>query len=184
MRQKRHSEYYHRILLLLRKKKKIMHRFKFISQFVKVTFAIVFIIAMNSCSADKNNGNIESSDLANCTTIAPRNPNGNSELAILMRAMLDSSSSLKASIKQGKLPEKFPDAFLKIHTATPTDPTVKTPQFDAFAASYVEGLNQLYNSAPEDYESNYNSLVQRCANCHRAVCPGPLKAINKLWIEG
>lgn len=110
------------------------------------------------------------------------NPNGDSELAMLMRAMLDSSANIKALISKGKMPENFPEEFLKIHTAKPTDPKVRTPEYEAFATSFVEGLDQLYKSPPEDFQVNYNSLVQRCANCHKAICPGPLKAINKLWI--
>ncbi len=113
----------------------------------------------------------------------PLNPNGDSELALLMRMMNDSTASVKELVEQGKLPEKFPEAFLKIHTAKPTDPTVKTEEFEAFAASYVEGLKQLYQSSPSELETNYNSLVQRCINCHQSVCPGPIKAINKLKIE-
>lgn len=113
----------------------------------------------------------------------PLNPNGDSELALLMRMMNDSTASVKELVMQGKLPEKFPEAFLKIHTATPTDPTVKTEEFEAFADSYVEGLKQLYQSSPSELETNYNSLVQRCINCHESVCPGPIKAINKLKIE-
>ncbi len=117
------------------------------------------------------------------TSDKPLNPNGDSELALLMRMMNDSTASIKELVKQGKLPEKFPEAFLKIHTAKPTDPTVKTEEFEAFAASYVEGLKQLYQSSPSELETNYNSLVQRCINCHQSVCPGPIKAIKKLKIE-
>ena len=113
----------------------------------------------------------------------PLNPNGDSELALLMRMMNDSTAAIKELVAQGKLPDKFPEAFLKIHTAKPTDQTVKTEEFEAFAASYVEGLKQLYHSSPSELETNYNSLVQRCINCHQSVCPGPIKAIKKLKIE-
>ncbi|MGE0637126.1 MAG: hypothetical protein AB7G44_11790 [Bacteroidia bacterium] len=113
----------------------------------------------------------------------PLNPNGDSELALLMRMMNDSTASVKELVEQGKLPEKFPEAFLKIHTAKPTDPTVKTEEFETFADSYVEGLKQLYQSSPSELQTNYNSLVQRCINCHQSVCPGPIKAIKKLKIE-
>lgn len=119
----------------------------------------------------------------NASDKKPLNPNGDSELALLMRMMNDSTASIKELVIQGKLPDKFPEAFLKIHTATPTDSTVKTEEFEAFAASYVEGLKQLYQSSPSELETNYNSFVQRCINCHQSVCPGPVKAIKKLKIE-
>lgn len=129
----------------------------------------VFIVFLTSCTNSNNK--------------KPLNPNGDSELALLMRMMNDSVSTMKELVQLGKLPEKFPEAFLKIHTATPTDPTVKTEEFEAFADSYVEGLKQLYNSSPSELKTNYNSLVQRCINCHQVSCPGPIKAIKKLKIE-
>ncbi len=124
--------------------------------------------------------------LTQCNNIRegnPLNPNGDSELALLMRMMNDSTASIKEYVKQGKLPEKFPEAFLKIHTAKPTDPTVKTEEFEAFANNYIDGLRQLYQSSPNELKANYNSLVQRCINCHQSSCPGPIKTIKKLKIE-
>lgn len=135
-----------------------------------VFFAIALLVLFSHCRNTSENDK-------------SLNPNGDSELALLMRMMADSTASLKEIVKQGKLPERFPEAFLKIHSAIPTDPTVKTPEFEAFAASYVEGLNQLYNSSPDDIRINYNSLVQRCVNCHQASCPGPVKRIKKLFLE-
>ncbi len=104
-------------------------------------------------------------------------------MATVKRAMADSTTSWKEMVKQGKLPEKFPEAFLKIHTATASDSMMKSPGFDALATSYVEGLNLFYQSSPSELKTNYNSLVQRCINCHNSHCPGPLKRIKKLVME-
>ena len=81
-----------------------------------------------------------------------------------------------------QLPAKFPEEFLKIHTATPTDSSTKTPIFESFAANYINGLNKLYTSPKDDLTKNYNAFVQGCVDCHHAFCPGPIKAINKLKI--
>lgn len=139
----------------------------------KIISAFLFAAALIIAAACNNTTNCEK----------PLNPNGDSELALLMRLMNDSTAALKKQILDGKMPEKFPEAFLKIHTATPTDPNIKNEEFDAFATSYTEGLKQLYESSPEDLKSNFNNLVQRCINCHQSVCPGPVKAIKKLAIE-
>lgn len=129
--------------------------------------SIIFLFVQCSHSAEKK----------------PLNPNGDSELALLMRNMNTSTSSLKELIKQGKLPDRFPEEFLRIHKAVPTDSTVKGPVFDAFASNYLNGLNELYKSPKEQLSVNYNAVVQRCVDCHRQFCPGPIKAINKLTLE-
>lgn len=110
------------------------------------------------------------------------NPNGSSELSVLMRSMLKSSASMKELIKQGKLPEKFPEEFLKIHTAQPTDADTKKPSFDGFASAYLTNLNNLYHSPKEQLKQNYNAVVNACVSCHSEHCPGPLVAIRKLSI--
>lgn len=113
------------------------------------------------------------------------NPNGDSELALLMRDMMHSSENMKAMIKEGKLPDTFPEAFMKIHTAKPTDSDTKKASFDAFADNYLNNLHTLYNSPKDKHEltQNYNAVVNACVSCHTEHCPGPLKAINKLRIE-
>lgn len=138
--------------------------------------SIVLILTQCSQSSSKK----EESE--NCTKKSV-NPNGDSELALLMRNMRTSTQSLKEIIKQGKLPEKFPEEFLKLHTAIPTDSTVKGPVFDALAQSYLNGLQQLYKSPSAELASNYNAVVDRCVDCHRQFCPGPIKAIKTLSIE-
>ncbi|MCW3083157.1 MAG: hypothetical protein JWP12_523 [Bacteroidetes bacterium] len=112
------------------------------------------------------------------------NPNGDSELALLMRDMMHSSENMKAMIREGKLPDTFPEAFMKIHTAKPTDSDTKKASFDAFADNYLNNLHALYNSPKDKHEltQNYNAVVNACVSCHTEHCPGPLKAINKLRI--
>jgi len=142
------------------------------------TVVSVFFV---QCQQNTNDlSGTEKKDNTACITKKPLNPNGDSELALLMRSMYDSAASVKELIKQGKLPEKFPSAFLKIHTAKPTDSTVRTIEFTAFATDYINGLTTLHSSSKEKLTSNYNILVQKCVNCHQAVCPGPIQRINKL----
>lgn len=142
---------------------------------------IVGAVLLMQCEQNaEKTAEAEKKDTTACVTKKPLNPNGDSELALLMRSMYDSAASVKELIKQGKLPDKFPEAFLKIHTATPTDSTVRTVEFTAFANDYINGLNTLHSSPKEKLLSNYNMLVQKCVNCHQAVCPGPIQRINKL----
>ena len=118
-----------------------------------------------------------------CTSSKPVNPNGDSELSLLMRNMVHSSESLKELIKQGKLPDKFPEEFLKIHTAKPTDSNTKKASFDGFANNYINNLQALFKSPKQELTANYNAVISACVSCHTEHCPGPLKAIKKLSIE-
>ena len=78
------------------------------------------------------------------------------------------------------MPKTFPEEFLKIHTAKPTDSETKKASFEGFASNYVMSLKGLYSSSKEDLNKNYNAVVEACVSCHQEHCPGPLKAINKL----
>ena len=148
------------------------------------TLAIVVTLFVQcSQSGERKDSHIDSKNQGtSCTSSKPLNPNGDSELALLMRNMTTSTSCLKELIKQGKLPDKFPEEFLKIHKAIPTDSAVKGAVFDALASSYLNGLNELYKSPKEELTIHYNAVVQRCVDCHREFCPGPIKAINKLLL--
>jgi cytochrome c556 len=145
---------------------------------------VFFALFAADCSGDKEKENAEKAktdSIASCTK--PVNPNGDSELAVLMREMMGSANSMKEMVKEGKLPERFPEEFLKIHTAKPTDPDTKKASFEGFADNYISNLHALYNSPKEDLTKNYNAVINACASCHSQHCPGPLKAINKLRIQ-
>jgi cytochrome c556 len=148
---------------------------------ISVLLFSVLFLANCSGGEKKQEEKAKTDSIASCNK--PLNPNGDSELALLMREMMGSASNLKEMIKKGELPEKFPEEFLKIHTAKPTDSDTKKASFDGFADNYLTNLQALYHSPKEDLTKNYNAVINACASCHSQHCPGPLKAINKLRIE-
>ncbi|MCF8465444.1 MAG: hypothetical protein K9G41_11415 [Flavobacteriales bacterium] len=116
-----------------------------------------------------------------CKKPRPVNPNGDSELALLMRDMFEESDSLKQLIIEGRLLtglKKYED----IHSAIPTDPTVKGPVFEAFAEAYINSLKEL-ESSDSSSVFKFNTMVDQCMNCHAEFCPGPKKRIKKLYIR-
>jgi cytochrome c556 len=141
----------------------------------------VFVLFLANCSDNNEKQNAEKTTVDSCAKKV--NPNGDSELSVLMREMMSSASNMREMVKAGNLPEKFPEAFLKIHTAQPTDPETKKASYNGFAENYISNLQALYNSPKEDLTKNYNAVVNSCAGCHSQHCPGPLNAINKLKIE-
>ena len=111
----------------------------------------------------------------------PINPNGDSELALLMRDMFEESDSLKQLVANGKQLtglKKYKD----IHSAIPTDPTVTGPVFESFAAAYISSIEAL-ETADSASVFNFNHMVDQCMNCHTEFCPGPKKRIKKLYIS-
>ncbi len=112
----------------------------------------------------------------------PLNPNGDSELALLMRAMYDDAMLVKEQVEAGETPtiSVNPQPIL---TATPSDPeSTASPQYKSFARAYIHSVNQL-GGATEDVEALYTGMVNTCMSCHTAVCPGPRVRIKKLYLD-
>lgn len=124
--------------------------------------------------------------LLSCTTDANAskslNPNGDSELALLMRDMFDEGMRIKTLIEQGKKTD-VAVAFEKIHSAQATDPEkMKTADFAPLADAYVQVVQQLKNAEGEQARTAYTGMVNACMNCHRSVCPGPMRRIEKMYL--
>ncbi len=135
---------------------------------------LVFTLFASSCT---NQGKEEA-----CATLAPINPNGDSELALLMREMFDNAMEIKKQVKNGEKP-RFQVKFEAIHSATSTDPKdAQSEKYAIFAQSFSAALEQLKNSSPDDLEQKYRGFVESCMNCHQVMCPGPMVRIKKLYL--
>ena len=66
---------------------------------------------------------------ASLVEVSETNPNGDSELALLMRKMFEDGEDIKKLItnNEGNITEEYIAELEKIHTAIPTDANVKTP---------------------------------------------------------
>jgi hypothetical protein len=127
-----------------------------------------------------------------CTDIDPSksslppiqpNPNGDSELALLMRDMFDDGMRMKGQIENGDKLEVLAK-FEKIHTAQATEPEkAASKKYKRYADVYLELLEQLKVSSEEDTRILFQGLVESCMNCHRAMCPGPMVRIKKLYLK-
>ncbi len=113
-------------------------------------------------------------------TAAPLNPNGDSELALLMRAMFDDAMLMKEQLNQGKKPSPSID-FQKIFTAHATEPEkAASAEYQAFARTYVQVMQAFEAADHQKATKLYEAMVNNCTNCHQALCPGPLVRIAKL----
>jgi len=110
------------------------------------------------------------------------NPNGSSELSVLMRKMYDHAVAARKDVMIKKLENTFPKEFLSIYTAKPTDSLTKNPSFNPFADGYIQSLNTFIASSQNDLVQNYNGIVNACISCHSQHCPGPVPKMKKLLI--
>jgi hypothetical protein len=112
------------------------------------------------------------------------NPNGDSELALLMRQLHLDADTLKQLImnKEGNISDDFISELERSHVAIPTDPKVKTTEFKAYNELIVNQAKILRETAEENKVEEFNKLVTNCVNCHKRFCPGPVETIMKLNI--
>ena len=111
------------------------------------------------------------------------NPNGDSELALLMREMFNDGMRMKKQIEKGDELEVLA-RFNKIHTAQATEPDkAASKKYKLYADEYLNMLEQLRASPKGATETLFQGLVESCMNCHRAFCPGPIVRIKKLYLK-
>lgn len=113
----------------------------------------------------------------------PLNPNGDSELALLMRAMFNDGMKMKEQILRNELPSTDVN-FERIISATPTDPEqTGTETFKTFAKVYMESMKTLLGGDKKMSAENYGAMVNTCMSCHSVICPGPTVKIKKMLLE-
>lgn len=109
-------------------------------------------------------------------------PNGQSELAALMREMQrDMNKELKV-LDQPYARAEMPGFYDKLKTAVPTEANMKKDDYDAKADLFLESVNAYYSAAQGTRTDNYNAIINACKGCHLTHCPGPLKVINKMFV--
>ena len=109
------------------------------------------------------------------------NPNGSSELSLLMRQMHSHAAEARAAVAE-KRNVAYPAAFLAINTAQPTDDETKNEHFEGFSKAYLQMLDNYIASTDENRIKNYNAVVYSCLSCHSSHCPGPVPKIKKLLL--
>ncbi len=128
-------------------------------------FILAGIMILNACKPDEER---------------PLNPNGDSELAVLMRDMYEEALQAKKALEKGKKPVLKLD-HKAILTAEATKPEeVSTPEYKAYARAYMFSIRQLQTNMYGDPWKAYDKMVGTCTACHQMSCPGPLERIKKL----
>lgn len=114
----------------------------------------------------------------------PINPNGDSELTLLMRDMFDDAMKVKLELKEGQHNGTL-KKYNNIKSATATEPEKsKTDLYQAMADSYLFAVDEVNSASTiDDAKKKFNSLVTNCMSCHKSMCPGPMVRIKKLYLK-
>lgn len=110
------------------------------------------------------------------------NPNGESELALVMREMHFEANKIGREIEEGKNPDlaRLKDLASQLTTAEPTDSNQIDESYHIFAENIEKRIADI-NS--DEMVVKFNDFVNTCVGCHRQTCPGPIKKIQKLKIK-
>ena len=109
------------------------------------------------------------------------NPNGDSELAVLMRQMRDGLRGARDHLLRDEAPPPMLAIHSKIRCSWPTDPHVRNSKFDEMAISYLLAIEDLERETEiEDKKMAYGRALNSCVTCHQNTCPGPIAAIRAL----
>ena len=112
----------------------------------------------------------------------PLNHNGDSELAIVMRIMMQSGKEMKAEIEGHQSINPYPAEIKTITTAAPTEGMIEDRNvFNGLATYYLNTLDSVYLKNV-DTRLQFNHVVKSCVDCHENYCHGPIPAIKQLYI--
>jgi len=144
-------------------------------------FILILVTTIAACANEDTHQQSTSNVQTNNTT-APLNPNGDSELALLMRNMEKHWKETKKIIEEGKDIKELPD-FSNIYTATPTDESMSMDDLHGFAENYLQQIKVLGNAKGDAQKAAYNNIINGCIMCHENSCSGPIPRIKKLLIK-
>jgi len=143
-------------------------------------FALFLSLAIFSCGENKET--VSEDSAKKCAMPSSVNPNGDSELALLMREMADWTDSCKAAITSKREVPNAPANLKTLHTAKRTDPNIDEKVFSSMASLYQSRVTEFQAATDANRVELFNAMVQGCVSCHENFCHGPLVRINKMLI--
>ncbi len=104
-----------------------------------------------------------------------RNPNGDSELAALMREFVEDLQDARSLLEAKQpVPKLFP-THRKMRCAWPTNPAERNEAYDGRALGYLAAV-RAFDSEPG--RATYNAVLIGCISCHSESCGGPIPFID------
>jgi hypothetical protein len=109
-------------------------------------------------------------------------PDGQSELALMMRTMQADLRTAREAIVAGKPLAGMRERHRKMRCSWPTTASDRNPVFDGFAQAYLAKVAVLDAAPPAQATEAYHAVLDACRACHQQSCPGPIAAIEALRI--
>lgn len=148
---------------------------------IRNVISVVAIGALLIAGCTSNNTTQES-----CKNEGDINPNGSSELSLIMRKMAAHLAENRDALKAGKGIVAAPKEIENLLTAKKTDEEIDKAIYDGYAKLYQQRIIEFNEtaSAPDSLKIKaHNNLVSTCRDCHSNFCPGPMVVINQLDIK-
>lgn len=153
----------------------------------KISIIFVVVLVAFSCQKKEEKGTTKDEKKPACTS--KDSVKGKdfemytmSEMALLMEQMYVDNQRLKERITKGEAVGKFPDYFLKIHSAKFTDEEDNDAFFKENATLYINAQKLIYDD-PINAKKHFNDGINACITCHKSKCGGPIPKIKKLYIK-
>ncbi len=105
-----------------------------------------------------------------------------SEMSTIMEQMYVDNQRLKKRIQSEDTIGRFPEYFLKIRSATMTDPSEYDLFFKEHAEQFIQAQKLIYSDST-NAKVHFNAAVDACVKCHETKCGGPISRIKKLYIR-
>ena len=106
-----------------------------------------------------------------------RNPNGDSELAVLMRRFVDDLRDARPLLESKQPVPKLLPAHRRMRCSWPTRPEERNQKYDTLAVAYLATV-KAYDDAPG--QATYNGIIAGCIACHSQSCGGPIDFIDTM----
>lgn len=144
-------------------------------KFILCLGIIALVLGVNACKSEKEKEE----------ACAPEslNPNGDSELALMMRDMAKLSEDNAIALREGKELVPYKGEFTAMKKAERTMKDFDETFFQGMSDKYLSDMQKLYEAKPEDRIALHNNVVESCQACHNQICPGPLKRIDKMIVK-
>ena len=110
------------------------------------------------------------------------NPNGDSELALVMRNIHFEANKVGRELEAGQEVDltELRNLASQLTTSVPTDSNVLDEAYYSFAENLQKRVEKMES---EEAVVEFNEMVKACVACHKNTCPGPIQKIHKLKIK-
>lgn len=150
-------------------------------------FYISIVVLLFSCGNNKEEEKTTKTDSsASCSKPSEiSNPNGMSEMSLIMEEWYSELKKVNEELKQGRKAETVRGFdFEKVKTAKTSKQDVHGDVFNGFVDAFAVNYNSIQSAATvEEQIKQFNLTITACVNCHEQHCHGPLVRINKLRIK-